>query len=154
MSTRTRFNLASCSQNPTSKAIGSPFVLARESSRKKAVKKVILAGAGSFYDIIKAGNQRSAQDPRQEVDEAVQRPWSLTSSRPETSLAAKLHFTFKCSPSRCTRISSRNDSHLGAFPLQVGMCLRSPEPASAAMLYLKRGANSNAAVAPATPSLR
>ena len=56
---------------------------------------------------------------------------------PETSLAAKLYFTFKFSPSRHTRISSRNDSHLAAFPFQVGMCLRSPEPASAAILLLQ-----------------
>ena len=140
MSTSTRFNLPSRSQNPTShKAIGSPFVLARESSRKKAVKKVILAGRKLFHqgrhlqrihDISKAGNQRSAQDPRQEVDEAVQRPWSRTSSRPETSLAAKLYFTFKCSPSRYTRISSRNDSHLAARPCCISNGVQTPRPPS------------------------
>ena len=71
----------------------------------------------------------------------------------ETSLAAKLHFTFKFSPFRHTRISSRKDSHLAAFPFQASMCLRSPEPASAAMLFLKRSANSHVLVAPAMINL-
>ena len=48
---------------------------------------------------------------------------------PETSLAAKLYLTLV--------FSSRNDSHLAAFPFQVGMCLRSPEPPSAAILLLQ-----------------
>ena len=69
---------------------------------------------------------------------------------PETSLAAKLYFTFKFSPSRHNRISPRNDSHLAAFPFQVGMCLRSPESASADILLLQWGASSDAAVSPAT----
>ena len=41
-----------------------------------------------------------------------------------------------------------NDSHLAAFPFQVGMSLRSTEPASAATLLLQWSASSDAAVAP------
>ena len=136
---------------------------------EEGVKKLILAGRKLFHqgrrlqhvhDIIKAGivpTLCSLNHPRQGVDEAVQRPWSCTSIVQDLSTQKQVWQPSYISRSsfrqrRHTRISSRKDSHLAAFPFQVGMSLRSPEPASPAMWLLQRGANSDAAVAQATIS--
>ena len=68
---------------------------------------------------------------------------------PETSQAAKLHFTFKFSPSAHARISSRNDSHLAAFPFQVGLSAVARSSVRGHTLS-PVGAGSDANVVPAT----
>ena len=93
---------------------------------------------------------------RQEVGEADQHSWS------HTSFARDLTIQRQASQPSCTSRSSFHQvaklvSHHGMIPtwhnlFQVGMCLRSPEPASAAILLLQWAANSVAAVAPATIS--
>ena len=77
--------------------------------------------------------QRLPQDHRQEVDAIDQLPLSCTSvpdNQSQVSQPGTSHSSF---------CPSRNDSHLA----------RSPEPASAAILFLTRGVNSDAAVAAA-----
>ena len=68
----------------------------------------------------------------------------------KTSFAAKLYFTFKISPSRHTRISSRNDSHLAAFPFEVGNVSALARASFRCHTPSPVGASSDAAVGPAT----
>ena len=87
-----------------------------------------------------------ATRPRHEVGEADQHPWSYMSFVQDLTIERQVssHSSFR----QVATLGSRHG--MIPFPFQVGMCLLSPEPASAAILLLQWGASSGAAVAPAT----
>ena len=100
---------------------------------EKGVEKLILAGRKFFHQGDSCNTFMTLSRPvmfrRSSGVSMVTHVIRAGPDNPETSLAAKLYFTFQFSPSRHTRISSRNDSHLAAFPFQVRTCLRSAEAA-------------------------